>query len=1066
VDELEARRAQIEILAEIQREFAVELNLDRLLHLVVDRASRLSGADGVIYLVEGERMLLPCAWSEGALFDQELPFGRGVTGTCAAERKGLLVNDYPASPFGTPEYVAHGFRRMMAHPLILRDRLLGVIRLSRLGDESTTFTTDDMAVLESFATQAAIAIENARLLEETERRRREAESLTRLARTLTERLEVSAVGERIVDSILALLRVSSAGLRLLQPDGSLVAVAWGGLPSARFARGHVLRAVGLAATAIAERRAVWSADLKADRRVLLDEETRAALVAPDYRAVLVVPLQAKERIIGVMIVGDEGVRNFSPDEIALVQALADQAALALENARLHEETEHRLRETESLLAVSRTLSSTLDFDRLSRQLMREIARVIEADSVGVWKVDHTGEWLEPTIGYRVPPQWLPGIRRLRVSLVEHEFYAEGARTRRAVFARSVATDPRLPEAVRAAAQHRSHLFVPIVAKERVIGGFIAVWWDRERDLATRDLALMEAIANQAGVALENLRLFEENRRQVEELSVLHELSRALTGQLDREALLDAVRLLLPRVLTVDKFVVLLGDDTEREVEAVLRVQDGLVDTGSLRRYPRAVGLTSVVLDTGRPLRTDDYAAECARRGIARPEVSGPPHWLGVPLVTGEAVLGALTVSRRTAAFTDAEERVAASIADLAALALRSAQLYEERTRAYGELSAAQDHLVRTEKLRALGEMASGVAHDFNNLLAAILGRAQLLLRRIDDPRLRQWLQVIERSAIDGAQTVRRLQEFARVRRDEPLVPVDVNGIVRDALEITQSRWREDALRQGVTIEVQTALTPVPLVAGEPSELREAMTNLILNAVDAMPAGGTLTLASAAVDGQVELTVSDSGVGIPADIRDKIFDPFFTTKGPQGTGLGLSMTYGIVSRHGASIAVTSEEGRGTAFRIAFPSLDPRTLSTPDPGGETGPPGPLRCLVVDDEEAVAAVIGDVLETLGHQAVVTTSGAEAVARFRAEPFDAVFTDLAMPGLSGWQVAQAVKDVVPNVPVFIVTGFGVTLSAEERRAHGVEAIFSKPLKIEDVVHAMAQVARRRDRADGREVS
>jgi len=294
--------------------------------------------------------------------------------------------------------------------------------------------------------------------------------------------------------------------------------------------------------------------------------------------------------------------------------------------------------------------------------------------------------------------------------------------------------------------------------------------------------------------------------------------------------------------------------------------------------------------------------------------------------------------------------------------------------------------------------------------------------------------------------------------------VDVNGIVRDALEITQSRWREDSLRRGVMIGVLTELTPVPLVAGDPAELREAMTNLILNAVDAMPEGGTLTLASAAVDGQVEVAVSDTGVGIPPDIREKIFDPFFTTKGPQGTGLGLSMTYGIVSRHGARIAVTSEEGRGATFRLTFPPLPPLAAPTPDAATPAITAGPLRCLVVDDEEAVGEVIGDVLETLGHQAVVVSDGAEAIDRFRAEPFDAVFTDLAMPGMSGWQVAQAVKDAAREVPVFIVTGFGVTLSAEERRAHGVEAIFSKPLKIEDVMDAMAQVARRRDRADGRE--
>src|SRR2546423_4539238 len=171
-------------------------------------------------------------------------------------------------------------------------------------------------------------------------------------------------------------------------------------------------------------------------------------------------------------------------------------------------------------------------------------------------------------------------------------------------------------------------------------------------------------------------------------------------------------------------------------------------------------------------------------------------------------------------FTAAEENLLGNIAHLTALALASVRLYEERTRAFGELAAARDQLVRTEKLRALGEMASGVAHDFNNLLASVLGRAQLLLRRVQEPQLRQWLQVIERSALDGAQTVRRLQEFTRIRRDQPFVAVDLNQVARDALEITQSRWREEPLSRGIAIEVRTALREVPTVGGDPVELRE------------------------------------------------------------------------------------------------------------------------------------------------------------------------------------------------------------------------------------------------------
>jgi CheY-like chemotaxis protein len=209
---------------------------------------------------------------------------------------------------------------------------------------------------------------------------------------------------------------------------------------------------------------------------------------------------------------------------------------------------------------------------------------------------------------------------------------------------------------------------------------------------------------------------------------------------------------------------------------------------------------------------------------------------------------------------------------------------------------------------------------------------------------------------------------------------------------------------------------------------------------------------------VLVTVEDSGVGIPEAIRSKIFDPFFTTKGPQGTGLGLSMTYGILSRHGARITVESREGRGTVFRLAFTPGDvPDAVATAPVTAAAVPEVALRCLVVDDEEEVGTMLGDVLETGGHRVVVLTDGAEAIARFRAEPFDLVFTDLAMPRVSGWQVAQAVKEIAPAVPVVLVTGFGVELSAEERQTHGVDVVVVKPLKIDDVLDVVVRAIQRR---------
>ncbi|HXG03383.1 MAG TPA: GAF domain-containing protein, partial [Candidatus Binatia bacterium] len=1059
------RRHQIETLAALERELAAELNLDRLLHLIVDRAKDLLGAEGIIYLAQEDRTLTPSARTEGAFADERIPFGLGLVGTCAQERRGLLANDYPASPYARPRFVALGVRHGIAQPLLLRDRLLGVVGMFRFGGGVPPFTEDELDTLGRLANQAAVAVENARLYDETERRRREAEELASLARRLTETLDLQEVCDRVVENAPALFGVNTAGIWLLQPDGTLVARAYSGAPSDILPVGYVLEpGVGMAGRAVVEGRPVASTDVFQDPTVVVSEDLRRRVEATGNRAVLATPLKVKGRTIGALVVADPAGRVFSPQETALLQALADQAALAIENARLLEETERRrrdaderLRETSTLLAISRVLADSLPRDESLRRVARETARAFGADMAGAYVLDDTGQRLVPVAGYRLPPHLREWFRDHPIPIDRLPRLRQAWEDGTPIWSRHVQEDDRFDREWAASLPPHAVLLTPLRVRGQSVGALFLVWWTPGREPTAAELRLLEGVAAQVGLALENAELERQREHRVRELTVLHELSRAVTGQLDRQALLDTLRARVPGVLDADQMVVLFLDPARDEFEVALRVLDGAVESGPPPRFDRRVGLAGVVAEARRPLRTDDYAAECARRGTTPPPGRQPAYWIGAPMIAAGEVLGVLTLSRDSRPFTKPDEGLIANIADLAALALRSARLYEERTRAYAELEATQDQLVRTEKLRALGEMASGVAHDFNNLLAAILGRAQLLLRRLTDPQLRQWVQVIERSALDGAHTVRRLQDFARIRHDQPLVPVDLNQVVRDSLDITQSRWRDEALRQGVTIAVHSELAEVPPVVGDPVELREAMTNLILNALDAMPEGGVLTLRTAVVPDGVEVSVSDTGVGIPAAIRDRIFDPFFTTKGPRGTGLGLSMTYGIVSRHRARIAVDSEEGRGTTFRVTFP-LD-RPAAPPPPAAGSPEPGPvrLRCLVVDDEEAVGAVIGDVLEAVGHEAVVLTSGADALERIRSERFDAVFTDLAMPGVSGWQVVDAVRRWTPGVAVFVVTGFGVEIRDEERAARGVEAVYPKPLTIEDIMDAVARVTRRR---------
>jgi GAF domain-containing protein/ActR/RegA family two-component response regulator len=955
---------------------------------------------------------------------------------------------------------AFGLKSYMVVPLIRQGQVIGVMNLDYC-DRATAFQQWQIDLAMTIAGQLSLSLENARLYEELRERLRETTTLLAIGQVLSEPGDSPEVARRVARDVARAFGADMVGAYVMDAQKQeLVGLAGYHVPKdlrPRLATMAMrLERFPVIVNALREGRAAWSSDPANDDR--FDREWSAGLPP---RSVMLVPATARGKAIGALFLVWWGVgRTFPPADTALLEAVGRQVGLALENADLARQTAAKLRETETLLAVSRALSSTLDLRSLYRHFLRRVTETLEADTVGLWMLGEDGEWLEAVAGYRVPKKVRERLRATRLSIVKEPFYAEAARTMRPVVSSDVMTDSRIPEAVRRNAPHRSQLFVPVVVNDRMIGGFAAVWWHRERIFTADELALLEAIANQAGVAMERARLFEENQRQLRELSTLYDLSRAVTGQLDRAALVEAVHAQIVRVFNARDMQMVLRDDGSDELEVVLRVQDGVRDYDVLKRHPsRSVGLSVVVIETGRAMRTDRYPEECVRQGVTALSTVLFPYWLGVPLRAGDMIMGAVALRSRERPFTEADERLLTNIGDLAALALRSASLFEERTRAYRDLAAAQDQLVRTEKLRALGEMASGVAHDFNNLLTAILGRAQLLLQRMQEPKLRQWLEVIERAALDGAQTVRRLQEFTRIRRDEPLVAVKLNDIVGDALEITQSRWRDEPQSRGVTIDVRVSLALVPDISGDAVELREALTNIILNAVDAMPQGGRLSVQSAVVGDAVSLTISDSGLGMPESVRRRIFDPFFTTKGSRGTGLGLSITYGILSRHGARIVVDSEEGRGTVFRLSFPPSprpEPRAVT---PSTSLQPGALLHCLVVDDDPAVGGVVSDMLVATGHSAVLVTDGAEAVARFAAERFDVVFTDLAMPGLSGWQVARGIKGIEPKVPVFMVTGFGVELSEAERLEHGLEAVLVKPLTIDDLLAALAQAERARAR-------
>ncbi len=379
-----------------------------------------------------------------------------------------------------------------------------------------------------------------------------------------------------------------------------------------------------------------------------------------------------------------------------------------------------------------------------------------------------------------------------------------------------------------------------------------------------------------------------------------------------------------------------------------------------------------------------------------------------------------------------------------------------------ERKEMQDRLLQSEKLKSLGELAGGIAHDFNNVLSAILGRAQLLKMDIEKPsgmeekqkslqEVIRGLDIIEMAAKDGAETVRRIQEFSRRREDDKQFElINLNEVIEHALDFTRVKWRDDAESKGIKISVRKELSPLPLTAGSGSELREVVTNLINNGVDAMPRGGNLTLSTFREYDHICLKVKDTGVGIPKNLRERIFDPFFTTKGVQSTGLGMSVSYGIVCRHRGTITVDSFEGEGTSFTIKLPAAEEAGEEEKMGGGGSVQEGLRRAsiLVFEDEEPVRELLSSILTMDGHEVVFAADGKQGMEIFKKREFDLVFTDLGMPGMSGWEVAQNIKSINGKVPVILMSGWDVEPGGKsEAKNNGVDFFVNKPFEVSHIL-------------------
>ena len=978
---------KVAVLARVASLLASATDKGEVFHAVARAAIALLGARAAQVLVDdpSASVLRSAGESEPARqstwparLASAIPHRSGLAGAVWESRQPVFVEDVQEEPrWLGPDFVReHDLHAYAGLPLVARGRAVGV--LSILFAERRTFTQEERELMALLADQAAIAIENAQLFAETERRHQAAEALSRVGRVLSQSLDVGEVARQIAVSAQGLMRISAfAVYRLDPPSGDLVPVTFSGDVAPLFGGGHRLaRGTGAAGLAVRRARTVFTPDFLVDPSIDIGPEDRPLFEAASYRAVLSIPLFVRGRVTGVLSLGRPAGASFSDGEIEIAEAFADQAAVALENARLFAEAERRRRSAEALAEVGRLMAQSPDPQEMSDFIAENVQRLLGLNSVVLFHLrSDTQELVSASVRGDVgPTDGSPIVYPVGMGVV-----GVAAQIRKPVVTADLTDDPLVPQPpehlarVRQAPFH-SALALPLIVQDRVVGA-LALGDRAGRVYTGEDVQIAQAFADRAALALETARLYQQVR-------TAHDFLKSIA-----ESSADAI------VTTdIDGHITYWSRGAEealgyRAEDMLGQSLDGLYQSGraEVERIERRLRVEERIPDYETSMRAKDgsWREVTAAFSLLR-DASG-------------AITGALAVVK------DVTQR-----------------------------RQLEESLRQSQKMEAIGRLAGGIAHDFNNLMTVVIGRAELLLARLwpEDP-VRHDVELFRRTAERAATLTRQLLAFSRQQVLQPRI-FDLNAVVARMESMLRRLIGED-------IAFTIRLAPdLDLITADPGQLEQVIVNLAVNARDAMPQGGQLTIETANVEldrahGRrrgsdqrepwVMLSVRDTGVGMDEVTVARIFEPFFTTKETgKGTGLGLSTVYGIVQQSGGDIRVQSEPGRGTTFALYFPREQAIGAGEEQAAPAARAAGRRQTiLLVEDEPELRGVVRQMLEHCGYVALEAEHAAEAVwiAANHRGPIHLLLTDVVMPDMSGRALARRVSACRPGIKTVFMSGY-----------------------------------------------
>ena len=912
---------------------------------------------------------------------------------------------------------------------------------------------DKLTIIQAIASQAASAIENARLYGFIKQQVDQLTASYNVSAIINSEINIDHMLSRVLDATGEYLDFDYSIIFAVNSEkGRLRALAYRGFtpePGIDTVKDFNNNSIsGLAAS-------IGEAVIVDDTR--LDSNLKSSF--PGALSELAVPIKISDNVVGVFCVGKENKNSFSNLDEEFLQSLAAQIAVAMDKAELFEKEKERAKRLKIIYEFSRQTSKTLNVSEVLELAADSIRGAFGCHLVFVTlRKNRSGEFY---LAQKSAASTLK-ITENDFAVTDNSLLGRTVNSGRTLYCADIIDDTDYFPGARGL---RSVVCVPLMSSEKVIG-VLGLGSVSPNNFSTEDINTIETISDILAGAIDKSSLFKETTEKAERLSLIDKINTAISTALDLDSFFNVVakavtdnagyRWTLLVVPDGDSFICKagyspqsLGDIYPAPVLELLR-----------NKFER-------VFSTIAP----EFVSFAELASMGKPESlqpivdAGIRHLALLPIGESEKCEAVLTVgSSRKDGFSVQELSLLHDIAIHLQIAWQNARLYEQLKSAYRRMQEAQDKIIQTEKLRALGEMSSGVVHDFNNILAAILGRVELMIRKMNSIDDKVWLEfyktnlsVIETAVKDGSIILSRISQFTKKKPTEKFVSIRINEILTDVIELTKPRWYNQALMAGKEVNLKFDCPDNLLVQGSPSELREVFTNLINNAVDAIEMEGMIAItASNADDGNVLVTVEDSGYGMTEETRKKIFEPFFTTKGKSGTGLGLSVTYGIINRHNGHIEVESQVGFGTKFKITLPASG--VVEVVEENIEIAESEYVRgsILVVDDEESLREILLEILESIGHTVDIASGGNEAVEMLSNKTYDLVITDLGMDDISGWDLSDIIYSNYPRTKVMLATGWGAQVEPGSLIMHHVNSMINKPFKILDISKVVNEVLTR----------